>query len=50
MPLAGSGTDEVANRVVEFSETMRVKLVGADGAVHIFIFLIEEYDTVSVNL
>ena len=34
MPLVGSGTDQVAESVVEFSETERVKLVGVDGAVH----------------
>ena len=32
MPLAGSGTIQVAERVVEFSRTVRVKLVGIDGA------------------
>ena len=39
MPFAGSGTDQVANSAVEFSGTVRVKLVGADGAVHyIYIY------------
>ena len=34
MPLAGSGTDQAAKSVVELSGTVRVKLVGVDGAVH----------------
>ena len=34
MPLAGSGLDQAANSVVEFSGTVRVKLVEVDGAVH----------------
>ena len=32
MPLAGSGIDQAADSVVELSGTVRVKLVGADGA------------------
>ena len=32
MPLAGSGTDQVADNVLEFSGTVRVKLIGVDGA------------------
>ena len=34
MPFVGSGINQAADSVVEFSGTVRVKLVGVDGAVH----------------
>ena len=42
MPLVGSGIDQVAKSVVEFSGIVRAKLVGGDGAVH---KIIKECDT-----